>query len=120
MTSEFIQILNTGQYHWVCVSSIGCAPGVVNLFDSLFTRINNMVLSQIKCLMGEDLLIDTNVVQVQKQENNSDCGLFAIAFATCLTFHINPENVIFDCSQMRNHLKKCLTSGKMELFPTLN
>ena len=120
MTSEFIQILNTGQHHWVCVSSIGCAPGVVNLFDSYFTGIDNMVISQIKCFMGEDLLKVTNVVPVQKQENNSDCGLFAIAFATCLTFQINPENVIFDCSQMRNHLKKCLTSGKMEPFPSLS
>ena len=29
VTSEFIQILHTGHMHWVCVSSIGCTPGIV-------------------------------------------------------------------------------------------
>ena len=33
---DFIQILHTGGNHWVCVSSIGCEDGVVNLYDSLF------------------------------------------------------------------------------------
>ena len=37
--SEFIQILHTGNYHWVCVSSIGCLPAMVNLYDSLFHNI---------------------------------------------------------------------------------
>ena len=32
---EFIQILHTGGNHWVCVSSIGCQKGHVNLYDSL-------------------------------------------------------------------------------------
>ena len=35
-TSEFIQIFHTGSDHWVCVSSIGCSPGLVNLYDSLY------------------------------------------------------------------------------------
>ena len=35
ITGEFIQILHTGNYHWVCVSSIGCLPGMINLYDSL-------------------------------------------------------------------------------------
>ena len=34
MTSEFVQILHTGRSHWVCVSSIKCPPGIVNLYDS--------------------------------------------------------------------------------------
>ena len=39
MTSEFVQILHTGRSHWVCVSSINCLPGIVNLYDSLFNDI---------------------------------------------------------------------------------
>ena len=27
MSSEFVQILDTGRSHWVCASSIGCQPG---------------------------------------------------------------------------------------------
>ena len=33
---DFVQILHTGGNHWVCVSSIGCEKGFVNLYDSLF------------------------------------------------------------------------------------
>lgn len=40
VTSEFVQILNTGNQHWVCTSSVGYLPGVVNLYESLFHDIN--------------------------------------------------------------------------------
>ena len=33
---EFVQLLHTGGNHWVCLSSIGCTKGYVNLYDSLF------------------------------------------------------------------------------------
>ena len=33
-----------------------------------------------------------NFVLVQQQTNSSDCGVFAIAFATCLTFEADPKN----------------------------
>ena len=33
---EFVQLLHTGQDHWVCVSSVGCPPGTVQLYDSLY------------------------------------------------------------------------------------
>ena len=33
-----------------------------------------------------------NFVPVQQQTNSSDCGVFAIAFATCLTFEADPKN----------------------------
>ncbi|CAH3151451.1 unnamed protein product, partial [Porites lobata] len=36
VTSDFVQILHTGNQHWVCASSVCCLPGIVNLYDSLF------------------------------------------------------------------------------------
>lgn len=33
---EFDQLLHTGGNHWVCLSSIGCTKGHVNLYNSLF------------------------------------------------------------------------------------
>lgn len=33
---EFVQLLHTGGNHWVCLSSIGCTKGHVNLYNSLF------------------------------------------------------------------------------------
>ena len=43
VSGEFIQILHTGHSHWVCVSSIGCELGHVNLYDSLY---HDSVLTQ--------------------------------------------------------------------------
>lgn len=35
---EFVQILHTGNSHWVCISSVGCLPGMVSLYDSLYNH----------------------------------------------------------------------------------
>ena len=65
---KFLQILHTGNYHWVCVSSVGCLPGMVNLYDSLFHNIiEDEVEQQVKSLMGEDLFNDMTIVPVQQQ-----------------------------------------------------
>ena len=119
MTCEFIQILHTGNNHWVCVSSIGSGPGEVNLYDSLFSKVSEDLRRQIKCLIGDDLLHHINIMTVQQQQNGYDCGLFAIAFATCLAFHISLENAEFDCIQMCNHLNKYLLDGNIEPFPLI-
>ena len=51
----FVQILHTGGNHWVCVSSIGCEKGFVNLYDSLFHDvILNDLEQQVRNLIGED------------------------------------------------------------------
>lgn len=35
VSSEFVQILYTGNVHWVYVSSVGCLPGMFNLVECL-------------------------------------------------------------------------------------
>lgn len=69
-----------------CVSSINCAPGYVNLMDSL----SSAVLSQEIIGLVENLLgpryKGINQLPVQQQLNLSDCVVFAIAFATCLVY----------------------------------
>ena len=34
-----MQILHAGNYHWVCISSVGCSDGIVNLYDSLYHNV---------------------------------------------------------------------------------
>ena len=34
MTAELIQLLHVNGNHWVCMTSIGCTPGDVNLLDN--------------------------------------------------------------------------------------
>ena len=70
--------------HWVCVSSIGCIPGVVKLYDSLYHDIiEEEVTEQVKSLMADSYIGLVNVA-VQQQLNGSDCGVFAVAFQPVL------------------------------------
>ena len=41
VSGELIQLLHTGSDHWVCISSIGCLAGHVNLYNSLYHDIIN-------------------------------------------------------------------------------
>ena len=116
MTSKFVQILHTGRSHWVCVSSINCPSGIVNLYDRLFNNIiENEVEEQVKSLFGGNFQGITNV-PVQWQLNGSDCGVFAVSFATCLVYSSNPQDFMFHIPQMRPHLLQCLKAGEMRLF----
>ena len=45
-----------------------------------------------------------NPMPVQQQTNGSDCGIFAIAFSTCLVFGEDPTFVNFDAQTMRTNL----------------
>ena len=118
VSGEFVQILHTGSDHWVCVSSIGCQPGLVNLYDSLYHDvISQEIEEQTNDLLGGGL-ISLDFVPVQQQSNGSDCGVFSIAFATCLAFATNPSFVTFDVVRMRSHLLACLKNGRMSMFPS--
>ena len=70
--NPFVQILHTGRYHWVCISSVGCSNGIVNLYDSLYHNvISKEVEEQAINLVGTDSFSRLNVVPAQ-QRNGSD------------------------------------------------
>ena len=116
-SGEFIQILHTGTDHWLCISSIGCSPGVVYLFHSFY---NDVILTdeeeQTQDLLGGKQ-VNLVYVPVQQQTNGSDWGVFAIAFATCLAFGENPAHMTFDVPKMRPLLATCLKHKNISLFP---
>ena len=78
--------------------------------------LNLEVEEQIHNLMAESF-IGINTLPVQQQKNGSDCGVFAIAFATCIVYGIKPEEVSFDIPKMRPHLVECLRSNTIVPFP---
>ena len=120
ISGEFIQILNTGGNHWVCLSSIGCSSGHINLYDSFFHDVVcDDIEEQARSLLGQEFR-GINVVPIQQQLNGSDCGVFAIAFATSLVFMQDPLSIQFDIPKMRPHLSRCLRSSRMEPFPTVD
>ena len=61
--------------------------------------------------------ITLHYLDVMRQVGPSDCGLFAIAFATALASGNDPGQLFFDQSSMRHHLIQCIEAGCMQQFP---
>lgn len=89
------------------------------MYDSLFHDIiSDEVEDQTNDLLGGSL-VGLNFVPVQQQSNGSDCGVFAIAFATCLVLETDPMQVTFDVNGIRHHLASCLRNRAITMFPCL-
>ena len=56
-------------------------------------------------------------MDVQLQAGGSDCGLFALAFATSLCNGEKPEAVLYEQSSLRNHLFSGIMQQKLLPFP---
>ena len=74
------------------------------------TLLTKLIKSKNKCFTAQI----TNTI---KQSGSSDCGVFAAAYATSLTFGHNPCAFVYDQCRMREHLLRCLQQKKMEPFP---
>ena len=74
--------------HWITVTTIGCAEGIVKAFDSLYCTLDDpsttIVLNMFQDKTNQPPKI--KVIRPQKQTGAKDCGVFAIAFATSLAF----------------------------------
>ena len=90
----FIQILHDGHGHWLTVSTIeATSPTEVFVYDSMYVSTNTNVKRQIAAIMARpEETITVKMMDVQKQAGGSDCGVFAIAFATALVNDKQPGN----------------------------
>lgn len=99
--------------HWTCIHYVN---GQVMVYDSLY---NNLSSFQMKCLK---LLFPHNPTIhfpcVQRQTNNIDCGVFAIANGTSVALGKNPSEIVYDIKSMRLHLKNILISEELLEFPS--
>ena len=114
--SQFVQIINTGNY-WVCLSTISCRPDTINVYDKLFQRVSPIAIRHsCRLLMhtGGSILFTNK--KIQKQINSSDCGLFALAFATDLCHGIDPVTESYYQEKMHTHYVDCLNSLEMVPF----
>ena len=57
-------------------------------------------------------------VDAQRQIGSSDCGLFAIAFATSLCSGLDLHTLKYDQSKMRSNFLSCVESGCLFPFHT--
>ena len=88
---EFVQILHCNSDHWLTISTIGCKPSEVFMYDSLYSGTSECVQCQIATLLASPSShITLKFVDVQMQSGTYVCGLFAVAFATALVYGYNP------------------------------
>ena len=57
--------------------------------------------------------------EVQRQQNGSDCGVFAITFAVSLLYRLKPETVRYNDALMRQHLLKMFETNVIKHFPRI-
>ena len=115
---EFVQILNKSDNHWFTVSTIGCKPGVVNIYDSASKYVTHRNKEEIAALLNTTKdTITLQYMNVQHQCGGSDCGLFALAFATALSTSTDPTACTFSQELMREHFLGCIKKGQIDLFP---
>lgn len=116
--TEFVQILHVNGCHWLTISTIGCHDSEVKIYDSLscgpLTDIDAQVAALL-CTRNKNIVLQYQ--HVQQQSNSSDCGAFAVAFATSLCHSENPAEVTYTQKDLRFHLLKCLESRYFTKFP---
>lgn len=116
---ECVQVLHSGSGHWLCVTTFGCSKGEVTILDSLYPTAPLRVVKQVAALLKPQTpAITLNFADICQQKGSSDCGLYAVAFATALCKGFDPMTVEFDQSKMRKHLLQCLERGHIEEFPS--
>ena len=115
---EFVQVLHNGRKHWLTVSTLGTRHPIVHVYDSMYALASTTTKAQVAALLHSTLpSIQLSFMSVQMQSGGTDCGVFAIAFATSFALGKPPGQFHFDQQKMRQHLFNCLELRKIERFP---
>ena len=110
-----MQIIHSRGNHWIVASSLGCSDNQVNVFDSLYTSVDEDTKSVIFNLFEFEGEPKLNIINIQVQDGVDDCEIFAIAYITALAFDTEPAQ--FQQSLMREHILKCFQDRMMVPFP---
>ena len=68
-------------------------------------------------LRTKESKLSIEMMNIQKQPNGSDCGLYAIANVVAVCLGKNPCKIKTN-SLMRSHFMSCLDHRKLTMFPT--
>ena len=105
--SGSMQILNY-RGHWGCITTLGCIPGHVKVFDSMYTSPAPALVIQICVLLRtKESKLSIEMMNIQKQPNGSDCGWYVIANALTVCLGKNPCKIKWTNSLMRSHFRGC-------------
>ena len=115
-THNYMQIVFSRNSHWIVIATLGCLPGHVNVYDSLYDDVDKPTERLIKHLFGSRVQY-TVQDSVPKQQGYRDCGLYAIATCVCLASCCQPYH--FDQKNMRRHLVNCFEQKAFNRFPAV-
>ena len=117
-TTNTVQIIFCNKRsHWITASTKFCKLGQVNIYDSMFNKLDTETRITVKQMFGLKKADNINMVAMQCQKGSKDCGLFAIAVMTSLGFGEDPSIVNYDQDNLRRHLIDCITKGELSSFP---
>ena len=108
---NYLQVVHSRSNHWITASTIGCQPGEIEVYDSLYDEVDAATKNKLEATFARK--IQYIVPRVQKQQGFKDCGLFALAFATNIAH--GKMDVKFDQSKM--HLCECFEKLCISVFP---
>ena len=108
-----LQIIHSRGNHWIVASTIGCQPGEIKIFDSLYKSIDLATITLISTIFRKEITT-LHLEDSQQQQGSCDCGVFAIATTTALAHGVTPT---FKQEAMRHHLYDCFCSGVLTPFP---
>ena len=99
----------------------GASSGV-DVYDSLPACMTKAALTKLKeqlavILHTSDRDFEIQLIDVQHQSGESDCSLFAIAFAQVLCAGLDPHLTTFDQKSMQKHLYSSFEDGELLPFP---
>ncbi len=106
--------------HWILASLdpiITHTPCM--LYDSKYDKIlcENTTLKISKLLNIDHL--NYMYANVMQQSNQSQCGLFVIAYVVDIAFNLNVEKLRYVVYKMRQHLRNCLNAKYITSFPKI-
>ena len=118
-TSNFVQIINVGGFHWACLSNkFTTDPNTIQLYDSLLTVPGATIKEQACTILNcKEPSFKIQVMNVQLQKSPDSCGLYAIAMAFDLSAGTDPCSQLYEESLMRSHLEQCFNMGTLSRFP---
>jgi len=117
-SEEFVQVLHNGHNHWLTISTVGAPPSNILVYDSMYPSAGQATKQQVASItMVAEPELTLSFIDVQMQAGGSDCGVFALAFATAICFGHSPGKFQFNQQQMRSHLIDCLEKEHFTMFP---
>ena len=93
-----------------CKVHFHCMSPSASVCEGTMKTIANLV----QC---KDKVLTVNLMNTAKQTGVADCGLDALAVATCLLHIQDPTSVVFNQEELRTHFCQSLEKGKASLFP---